>query len=219
MSSVALKVVPKKTVNVILRRTIIQLWRYKLKTAVIAKVTGVSKRTIQRICQTWVISGLIETKKPGGRKPMFTPRMYRHLSYLITRARRNTRAVVFAQFREKFGPVSDSTLFRALRKLTFFRKPSRKRQILSAKHRSGRLAWVRTRRGLPTSYWSKIILWFILKHNIKNNIEKMKNLEDLKSIIRDCWAGIKGSYVKNLYDSIPRRLRAVQVHKGHLTKY
>jgi transposase len=62
-------------------------------------------------------------------------------------------------------------------------------------------------------------LWFMLKYEIKKNIELIKNLQDLKKVIRDCWAGIKGSYIKTLYDSIPRRLRAVQVHKGHLTKY
>ena len=157
MSNLALEVVPHKTVNVELRKVIIKLWKARLKTKFIASATGVSQRTVQRICQKWVIGGIVETRKPGGRKGMFTPRMYRHLSFLITRKRRNTRAMVFAEFRQRFGRVSNSTLFRALRKLTFFRKPSRKRQILSAKHRAGRLAWIRTRRSLPAAYWNKDI--------------------------------------------------------------
>ena len=83
MSHIALKVVPHKTVNVELRKVIIKLWKARLKTKFIAKATGVSQRTVQRICQNWIIDGIVETKKPGGRKGMFTPRMYRHLSFLI----------------------------------------------------------------------------------------------------------------------------------------
>ena len=62
-------------------------------------------------------------------------------------------------------------------------------------------------------------LWFMLKFDIKSNIERINNFSDLKTIIRECWNGISKSYVRTLYNSIPRRLRAVQISKGHLTKY
>ena len=39
-------------------------------------------------------------------------------------------------------------------------------------------------------------LWFILKFEIKRNIESIKNLNDLKKVNSDCWAGIKESYIK-----------------------
>ena len=52
-------------------------------------------------------------------------------------------------------------------------------------------------------------LWFMLKFDIKSNIERINNFSDLKTIIRECWNGISKSYVRTLYNSIPRRLRAV----------
>ena len=92
-----------------------------MKTKLIARAAGVSQRTVQCICQKWIIGGIVETKKPGGRKSMFTLRLYQHFSFLITRKRRNTRAIVFAEFRQKFGQVSNSTLFRHSGSLLFLR--------------------------------------------------------------------------------------------------
>lgn len=348
MSTLRSNIVRNKTVNNATRVAVIQLFRARVKSKEISQLTGVSLRTVQRICSTWVFEGRLATNKPGGSKKKFTPRMYRHLSFLIARDRKQTKAEIFARFREIYGKISDSTIKRALRKLQLFRKPCRKRQILSAKHRRARLAWTRNRRGLNMDYWQKVIfsdeckvkigedgriwvwsrsgegyrpdlygeepkspklsvmiwgcisyngvgtiyltqdninaahyrqiiddklwpviskefpagncvfqqdncsihtahlikdyfknegisllpwpakspdlniienLWFILKQKIKRNIVHIRTLSDLEYVIIKCWREISLVYVRNLYKSIPRRLRSVQINKGHLTRY
>ena len=62
-------------------------------------------------------------------------------------------------------------------------------------------------------------LWFILKHDIQKVVHEIKSVDQLKRAVLASWGRISQQYVRNLYDSIPRRLKRVQVLKGHLTKY
>lgn len=337
-----------KTVSDETRILITKLYKSRFKPSQIAKFTGVKIRTVQRICKKWVEGKSVAAMKTGHRPNKVTPRMYRYLGFLISRHRRLKKSLLFELFREQCGNLSDSTIKRACRKLHFRRKPSRKQQFLTPKHRAARLRWVRSRRGLPQSYWSKIIfsdeckvkigyssrvwvwsrqgegyrpelygedaqkkkldvmlwgcitahgvgtlyiteenidsthyldildqnlwpvtlkhfkdgdfmfqqdnasvhtahviteyfrkegisslhwpakspdlnpienLWYILKHEIMKKVGEIETITDLKNVIRSCWESISPAYVKKLYLSMPRRLRAVQISKGHLTKY
>ena len=62
-------------------------------------------------------------------------------------------------------------------------------------------------------------LWMILKHKIHQDIDLIKNSEDLKRIIRKAWDDIQVNYIRSLYSSLPRRLMKVATLKGHRTRY
>ena len=58
---------------------------------------------------------------------------------------------------------------------------------------------------------------FILKHDIQKIVHKIQSVEQLKRAVSASWGRISLQYVRNLYDGIPRRLKRVQVRKGHLS--
>lgn len=60
-------------------------------------------------------------------------------------------------------------------------------------------------------------LWVDLKERIKN--KKPNSLEELWDIAKREWANIPNEDIAKLYDSIPRRLRAVLQNKGGHTDY
>lgn len=46
-----------------------------------------------------------------------------------------------------------------------------------------------------------------------------KNFEELKEAIQREWKNISPAYIKNLFDSMPRRIHALKAAKGGFTKY
>lgn len=62
-------------------------------------------------------------------------------------------------------------------------------------------------------------LWLVLKSRLQKISHTIKNRQELIQHISDIWVSIPVHHVKVLYHSIPRRLRAVLVSKGHITKY
>ena len=62
-------------------------------------------------------------------------------------------------------------------------------------------------------------LWHILKLNIQKQVHTLKTVEDLKNLVENCWNSITTNYIRNLYNSLPRRMKRVTILKGHRTKY
>ena len=60
--------------------------------------------------------------------------------------------------------------------------------------------------------------WSLLKMRLQKEIHQVKSNADLAQRVT-IWASLPLCYFKSLYESIPKRLRAVQIAKGHLTKY
>ena len=61
--------------------------------------------------------------------------------------------------------------------------------------------------------------WSLLKMRLQKEIHQVKSNADLAQRVTTIWASLPLCYFKSLYESIPKRLRAVQIAKGHLTKY
>ena len=47
----------------------------------------------------------------------------------------------------------------------------------------------------------------ILKHHLHRRLEEIKSNDDLTSVVREIWNDIPLTYVRNLYRSIPTRLK------------
>ena len=62
-------------------------------------------------------------------------------------------------------------------------------------------------------------LWHILKLNIHKQVHNIKTVDELKSLVQEYRDNVTTTYVRNLYSSLPRRVKIVTVLKGHRTKY
>lgn len=83
------------------------------------------------------------------------------------------------------------------------------------------------REGIPTMEWPaqspdiNIIenCWKKMKQTLLKNVHNLKTNDDLEAAIRQVWANLPVEFIQRLYNSIPRRIRAVVKAKGCLTKY
>ena len=62
-------------------------------------------------------------------------------------------------------------------------------------------------------------LWLVLKRKVKRRVHLITSIEDLKRELLTAWENIPLVFIRSLYESLPRRLRKVLLHKGHITKY
>jgi hypothetical protein len=62
-------------------------------------------------------------------------------------------------------------------------------------------------------------VWLLLKNKIKSSLNRIRNLDDLKTKLLNAWNNVPLHYLQNLYGSMPMRIRQVLVQKGHMTKY
>ena len=62
-------------------------------------------------------------------------------------------------------------------------------------------------------------IWRLLKIKLQNQLHRIKNADDLVRIVHEIWNVITPQYIEDLYQSIPRRIRAVIRAKGSITKY
>jgi hypothetical protein len=62
-------------------------------------------------------------------------------------------------------------------------------------------------------------IWLYIKRKLEIHIHKINSNSDLFREIFHIWQTIPSTYIRNLYDSIPRRIPNVIRMKGHLTKY
>ncbi|VDI01470.1 Hypothetical predicted protein [Mytilus galloprovincialis] len=60
--------------------------------------------------------------------------------------------------------------------------------------------------------------WWVLKRELQKRTQNINNTKDLEREIRDIWE-ITVTYLKSLYNSIPRRILRVMRNKGKHTKY
>ena len=62
-------------------------------------------------------------------------------------------------------------------------------------------------------------VWDYLEHQIRSRRVLPQNLEELWVALQEEWASIPLTYIRHLYESIPRRIKALGIAKGHYTKY
>ena len=61
--------------------------------------------------------------------------------------------------------------------------------------------------------------WAVIKKKLQQHVLEIESEIDMKTRIRVLWQSLSISYIKQLYLSMPRRIRHVQVFKGHRTQY
>jgi len=62
-------------------------------------------------------------------------------------------------------------------------------------------------------------LWAIIKQHIRKQKKPPRNLVELKRCVKAAWRAIPDTTIKNLVDSMPRRIQAVIAAEGGPTKY
>ena len=62
-------------------------------------------------------------------------------------------------------------------------------------------------------------VWYYLKARVHRVTDKPRTIDDLKALIKQEWQNITLSYIRNLYDSVQRRLDEVIRSKGGYTSY
>ena len=79
----------------------------------------------------------------------------------------------------------------------------------------------RTREWLNASNIHVLIehVWNDVNIRIRSAPLQSKNFEELKEAIQREWKNISPAYIKNLFDSMPRRIHALKAAKGGFTKY
>ena len=60
-------------------------------------------------------------------------------------------------------------------------------------------------------------MWALLKRNV--NKENCNTVDELWDVIVDEWEQIPISFINSLYESIPRRLKALIKNRGEHSKY
>ena len=62
-------------------------------------------------------------------------------------------------------------------------------------------------------------LWGYMKARLDEYPEAPRNMQELWERVQDVWTTIPSEYIKELYESTPRRIKALYDNKGGLTKY
>ena len=62
-------------------------------------------------------------------------------------------------------------------------------------------------------------VWLLLKNKIIGSLNRIRNLDDLKTELLNAWNNVPLHYLHNLYGSMSRRIRQALVQKGHIAKY
>jgi hypothetical protein len=62
-------------------------------------------------------------------------------------------------------------------------------------------------------------LWSVLETRVRNRFLPPISLKQLEDVLQEAWYKVSQETVKNLYESIPRRITAVLKAKGGPTLY
>ena len=61
--------------------------------------------------------------------------------------------------------------------------------------------------------------WTKLKYELGKTTMKARNKDELIKMVIKIWNGISQEYIKNLYESMPKRCKQCIIKKGNFTKY
>lgn len=61
--------------------------------------------------------------------------------------------------------------------------------------------------------------WKAVKRHVQQNISSIETRQDLIACVLKRWREMPSTYIRQLYDSIPRRIRSVIISRGYITKY
>jgi hypothetical protein len=62
-------------------------------------------------------------------------------------------------------------------------------------------------------------VWRVLKIHIKRRVNYIKIKADLERVVTEVWTSLPLHYIQSLYQSLPKRIKAVIKAKGNITKY
>ena len=62
-------------------------------------------------------------------------------------------------------------------------------------------------------------VWKVVKAQVQRRVNEIFNAADLERVVFDVWSRLPLHYIRSLYASLPRRIRAVLRSRGHITKY
>lgn len=62
-------------------------------------------------------------------------------------------------------------------------------------------------------------VWLYIQRKLQSHIHMINSPDELLQQTLQIWQDINLNYVRNLYESLPRRIQQVIRLKGHLTKY
>jgi transposase len=62
-------------------------------------------------------------------------------------------------------------------------------------------------------------VWLVMKKHVRKRSHLINSVDDLKRELLTAWKNVSQLFIRRLYESIPRRLRAVLTQHGHITKY
>jgi len=62
-------------------------------------------------------------------------------------------------------------------------------------------------------------VWKVVKVHVQKDLSHIKSRKDLIESVLKAWSKLHRTYIRQLYESIPRRIRSVIAQKGSITKY
>ncbi|THU76222.1 hypothetical protein K435DRAFT_705308 [Dendrothele bispora CBS 962.96] len=62
-------------------------------------------------------------------------------------------------------------------------------------------------------------VWAYVEHRVRRRVPLPKNTEELWTALKEEWYGLDMSYINNLYNSLPNRIKCLHQANGGPTRY